>query len=254
MSNLQEKVILVTGGTSGIGAACARHFLGCGAKVVLASNQQAEGEALQKELSENSLFIHTDISQENSVQRMVEEAQKYFGRLDGVHCNAGVWRKGSVLDFNESDWNLLMGVNVQGVLWTAKHAIPLLEKSEKGVFLVTTSVAAFIGFPEHILYCASKAALEAVVRCLAVDHAGKVRVAGICPGTIDTPMLAETCAGWDKPREELYAEVAQKIPVRRLGQPEDIAKAAAFLLSDEASYINATSLVLDGGTMALPPW
>jgi NAD(P)-dependent dehydrogenase (short-subunit alcohol dehydrogenase family) len=256
--NLTDKVIIVTGGTSGIGVACARHFAACGAHVVLASNQQNEGDALQKELRENGakvLFVHTDVSQESSVQNLVQEAQKYFGRIDGVHCNAGVWRKGGVTDFNEADWNFVMGVNVKGVLWTAKHAIPVMEKNDGGgVFLITTSVAAFIGFPEHVIYCASKAALEAIVRCLAVDHAGKIRVAAVCPGTIDTPMLAATCAGWDKPVEELYAEVAQKIPVRRLGKPEDIARAAAFLLSDEASYVNATSLILDGGTMALPPW
>jgi NAD(P)-dependent dehydrogenase (short-subunit alcohol dehydrogenase family) len=258
MMNLKEKVILVTGGTSGIGAACARHFSACGAQVILASNQQSEGEALERELRESgsgALFVHTDVSDEASVQNMVQQGHEYFGRIDGVHCNAGVWRKGRVTDFNAADWNFVMGVNVQGVLWTAKHAIPVLEKNEDGgVFLITTSVAAQIGFPEHVIYCASKAALEAIVRCLAVDHAGKVRVAAVSPGTIDTPMLAATCAGWDKPVEELYAEVAQKIPVRRLGQPADIAKAAAFLLSDEASYVNATTLILDGGTMALPPW
>ena len=87
-----------------------------------------------------------------------------------------------------------------------------------------------------------------------MDHAGIVRVVGISPGTIDTPMLAATCEGWDKSVAELYAEVARRIPVRRLGQPQDIAHTAAFLLSDEASYINATTIVLDGGTMALPPW
>ncbi len=256
--NLTDKVIIVTGGTSGIGAACARHFVTCGAQIVLASNQQSEGEALQNELRASGakvLFVHTDVSEEISVQNMVSEAEKYFGRIDGVHCNAGVWRKGGVTDFNEADWNFVMGVNVQGVLWTAKHAIPVMEKNANGgVFLITTSVAAFVGFPEHVIYCASKAALEAIVRCLAVDHAGKIRVAAVCPGTIDTPMLAATCAGWDKPVEELYAEVARKIPVRRLGKPEDIAKAAAFLLSDEASYVNGASLILDGGTMALPPW
>lgn len=258
MTNFQDKVILVTGGTSGIGAACSRHFASCGAKVVLASNQQAEGEALQAELREagsEALFVHTDVSDEVSVQNLVQQAKDHFGHLDGVHCNAGVWRKGKVTEFNAADWNFVMGVNVQGVLWTAKYAIPVLEENEGGgVFLITTSVAAFIGFPEHVIYCASKAALESIVKCLAVDHAGKVRVAAVCPGTIDTPMLAATCAGWDKPVEELYAEVAQKVPVRRLGQPIDIARAAAFLLSDEASYINATSLILDGGTMALPPW
>ena len=87
-----------------------------------------------------------------------------------------------------------------------------------------------------------------------MDHAGVVRVVGVCPGTIDTPMLAASCAGWDKPKEELYAEVALKIPVRRLGQPLDIAKAAAFLMSDDAEYINGVSLPLEGGTLALPPW
>ena len=257
--NLQDKVVLVTGGTSGIGAACARQFVSLGAKVVLASNQPSEGEAMQSELGENAHFVFTDVSDESSVQNLIAQAVEKFGRIDGVHCNAGVWRKGKVTDFNDSDWNFVMGVNVQGVLWTAKHAIPVMERNAAGstpggVFLITTSVAAQIGFPEHVIYCASKAALEAIVRCLAVDHAGKVRVAAVSPGTIDTPMLAATCAGWDKPREELYAEVAEKIPVRRLGQPEDIAKAAAFLLSDEASYVNATTLILDGGTMALPPW
>jgi NAD(P)-dependent dehydrogenase (short-subunit alcohol dehydrogenase family) len=120
--------------------------------------------------------------------------------------------------------------------------------------VITTSVAAFIGFPAHALYCASKAALEALIRCLATDHAGCIRAVGVCPGTIDTPMLAASCEGWDKPVAELYAEVEKKIPVRRLGQPRDVARAVAFLLSDEASYINGTTLVLDGGTMALPPW
>jgi len=262
MTDLENKVIVVTGGTSGIGAACARHFSACGANVVLASNQQTEGERLERELRENgreALFVFTDVADEKSVQSLIRRAREYFGRIDGVHCNAGVWPQGRVTDFNDADWDFVMGVNVKGVLWTAKYAIPVLEACATengggGVFLITTSVAAFIGFPEHAIYCASKAALESIVRCLAVDHAGKIRVAAVCPGTIDTPMLAATCAGWDKPKEKLYAEVAQKIPVRRLGQPEDIAKAAAFLLSDEASYVNATSLVLDGGTMALPPW
>src|SRR5690606_37566676 len=113
-----------------------------------ASNQQNEGEALQKELGENSLFVHTDVSDESSVQNMVARAQEKFGRIDGVHCNAGVWRQGAVTEFNTADWNFVMGVNVQGVLWTAKHAIPVMEQNATGstpggVFLITTSVAAF---------------------------------------------------------------------------------------------------------------
>jgi NAD(P)-dependent dehydrogenase (short-subunit alcohol dehydrogenase family) len=254
--NLKDRVIIVTGGTSGIGEACSRHFAECGAKVVMASNQREEGQRLARNLkSDNARFVFTDVADERSVQDLVKQTVESFGRIDGIHCNAGVWRKGRVTAFDDATWDTVMGVNVKGVLWAAKHAIPVMESQRTGgVFLITTSVAAFVGFPEHAVYCASKAALEALVRCLAVDHAGKVRVAAICPGTIDTPMLAASCAGWDKPVAELYAEVARKIPTRRLGQPIDVAKAAAFLMSDDASYINGASLLMDGGTTALPPW
>jgi NAD(P)-dependent dehydrogenase (short-subunit alcohol dehydrogenase family) len=256
-SPLKDKVILVTGGTSGIGEGCTRHFASLGARVVIASNQKERGEVLEQELcgaGAEVRFVFTDVSQEASVQAMVAAAVQHYGRIDGLHCNAGVWAKGKATEFEEAVWEKVMNVNVKSVLWTAKHVIPVMETQGQGVILITTSVAAHIGFPAHALYCASKAALEAIVRCLAVDHAGKVRVVGICPGTIDTPMLAATCEGWDKPVAELYAEVARRIPVRRLGQPEDIARTAAFLLSDDAGYINGTSIVLDGGTLALPPW
>lgn len=255
--SLTGKVIIVTGGTSGIGEGCSRHFSEIGAKLVIASNQQEQGEKLEHELrtrGREARFVLTDVSSEDSVRSLVERTLESYGRIDGLHCNAGVWAKGRVTDFDDAAWDFLMGVNVKGVLWMAKHVIPVMERQGKGVIVITTSVAAFIGFPEHAVYCASKAALEALIRCIATDHAGKVRVVGVCPGTIDTPMLAASAAGWTKPLEELYADVATRIPVRRLGQPMDVAKAAAFLLSDEAGYINATSLVLDGGTMALPPW
>jgi len=255
--SLNDKVILVTGGTSGIGEGCARHFASLGARVVIASNQQDRGVALEAELraaGREVLFVFTDVSLEESVKALVERAVQHFGRIDGLHCNAGVWAKGKVTEFDEATWDKVMNVNVKSVFWTAKHVVPVMEAQGQGVILITTSVAAHIGFPAHGLYCASKAALDALVRCLAVDHAGKVRVVGISPGTIDTPMLATICQDWDKPVAELYAEVARRIPVRRLGQPEDIAHTAAFLLSDDAGYINGTSIVLDGGTMALPPW
>lgn len=255
--DLQGKVLLVTGGTSGIGEACVRHFASLGAQVAAVSNQREAGASLETELraaGSDVTYVYADVADEASVQAAVESTVAAYGRIDGVHCNAGVWAKGKVTDFDDAVWEKVMGVNVKGVFWTAKHAIPALENTGKGVFLVTTSVAAFVGFPAHALYCASKGALESLVRCLATDHAGKVRVVGICPGTIDTPMLAATCEGWDKPVEELYAEVARRIPVRRLGQPDDIARTAAFLFSDDAGYINATSIVLDGGTLALPPW
>ncbi|MCF6312400.1 MAG: SDR family oxidoreductase [Verrucomicrobiales bacterium] len=258
MNSLKNKVIIVTGGTSGMGAASSRLFAELGASVVAASIQREEGVALEAEIQQaggEGKFIYADVSDEESVKRMISQTVEAYGRLDGVYCNAGVWEKGLVTDFNDRIWNKVMGVNVKGALWLAKHSIPVMEKNEAGgVFLTTTSVAAQIAFPAHALYCASKAALEALVRSLAVDHPGKIRSVGISPGTIETPMLAATCEGWDRPVEELYEEVAKKIPSRRLGQPEDIARTAAFLMSDAAAYINGTVIVLDGGTGPLPPW
>ncbi len=252
-----NKVIIVTGGTSGIGAACTRHLAGLGARLVFASNQEAEGAALERELRDaghEARFVPVDITDEANVASMVGQTVAWYGRLDAVHSNAGAWAQGKITDFDDAIWNKVMGVNVKGNFLVAKHAIPAMEQSGGGVLVITTSVAVHVGFPQHAVYCASKAALDALIRCLANDHAGVVRVVGVSPGTIDTPMLAATCAGWDKPVAELYAEVAQKIPVRRLGQPEDVAKAVAFLIGDDAGYINGTTLVLDGGTLGLPPW
>jgi NAD(P)-dependent dehydrogenase (short-subunit alcohol dehydrogenase family) len=130
-----------------------------------------------------------------------------------------------------------------------------MERQGKGTICITTSVAAEIGFPEHAVYCASKAALVALMRSLTTDHSPNgVRFVAVSPGTIDTPMLAASCEGWDKPKEELYAEVAKKIPVQRMGQPIDVARAVAFLLSDGAEFINGSVVHLEGGTLALPPW
>ena len=254
---LTGKVILLTGGTSGIGEGCTRYYAEKAAKVVFASNQEAEGKALEDELQGQGLaarFVPVDIRDEESVKAMVDAAVGHYGRIDCLHANAGVWVEGTVEDFTAEVFDFIMGVNVKGTFQTVKHVVPVMREQGQGVVVITTSVAAFVGFPAHALYCASKAALEAFIRCMATDYAGIIRTVGVCPGTIDTPMLAASCAGWDTPKEELYAEVAKKIPVRRLGTAEDIAKAAAFLMSDDASYIHGVPLPLEGGTLALPPW
>jgi len=254
---IADKVIIVTGGTSGIGESCATHFAECGASVAIASDQTDRGQAMERELRDRGLearFLGLNVVDEGSVKAMVAGALEHYGRIDVLVSNAGVWRQGRVTDFNLDDWNAVMGVNVMGNFWLAKHVVPVMAKQGGGVIAITTSAAAFVGFPEHALYSASKGALESMIRSMAVDHAGVIRVVGLCPGTIDTPMLAAACAGWDKPMEEVYADVARRIPVRRMGRPLDVAKAAAFLISDDAGYVNATSLLLDGGTLALPPW
>ncbi len=255
--SLEGKVIVVTGGTSGIGEGCSRHFAALGNQVVIASNQPEQGAAMQEELQaagHEAIFVEADVSDEGSMQNLVTRTLASYGRIDCLMSNAGAWCEGKVTDFNEADWDLIFGVNVKGNFLLLKHVVPVMEEQGQGTILITSSVAAFIGFPAHALYCASKGALEVLIRCMATDYAGVIRTVGICPGTIDTPMLRASCAGWDTPEDELLADVAQKIPVRRLGTPEDVAKAAAFLLSDDAGYINGSSVMMEGGTLALPPW
>ncbi len=258
MSNLKDKVILITGGTSGIGEGCTELFARSGAKVVTVSIQEQEGTALAERLTAEGhtcVFKFCDVSKEAEVKAAVDLAVEKFGRLDVVHANAGVLRNQNIKDLTVDDFHLIMNVNVLGPALLCKHAIPVMEKQGKGVVCLTTSVAADIGFPEHAVYGASKAALVALMRSLTTDHSPKgIRFVGVSPGTIDTPMLAASCEGWDQPKEVLYADVAKKIPVQRMGQPIDVAEAVAFLISDEAGFINGSIVQLEGGTLCLPPW
>jgi NAD(P)-dependent dehydrogenase (short-subunit alcohol dehydrogenase family) len=256
--HLQDKVILITGGTSGIGEACTELFARHGAKVVTMSIQQEAGTALARRLSDEGLaciFHYGDTSREADVKTAIDLAVRQFGRLDCVHANAGVLRNQKITDITLDDFYALINVNLLGPVLVAKHAIPIMERQGRGVICFTTSVAAEIGFPAHGVYCASKAAVVALMRCLATDHSPQgVRFVAVSPGTIDTPMLAASCAGWDTPKDVLYAQVAKKIPVQRMGEPVDVARAVAFLLSDEAGFINGSVIHLEGGTLCLPPW
>lgn len=258
MYDLKERVILVTGGTSGIGEACTELFARSGAKVLTMSIQEEAGEALAGKLSAEGhqcLFHFGDVSKEEDVKAAVQMAVERFGRLDAVHANAGVLRNQKITEITLDDFHLMINVNLLGAVLVAKHTVPVMERQGKGVICFTTSVAADIGFPGHAVYCASKAALVALIRSLTTDHSPNgVRFVGVSPGTIDTPMLAASCEGFDKPKDELYAEVAKKIPVQRMGQPMDVARAVAFLLSDDAGFIGGSVVHLEGGTLALPPW
>jgi NAD(P)-dependent dehydrogenase (short-subunit alcohol dehydrogenase family) len=258
MSSLQDRVVLITGGTSGIGLACARLLSERGAKVVAMSIQADEGRALEEELSNQGrdcAFVHGDVSREDDVKAAVSLAVERFGRLDAVHSNAGVLRNQKITELSLDEFHLLVNVNLLGPVLIAKHAIPVMERQGKGCICFTTSVAADIGFPQHGVYCASKAAVVALMRSLTTDHSPRgVRFVAVSPGTIDTPMLAASVEGWEKPKDELYAEVAKKLPVQRMGKPDDVAQAVAFLLSDEAEFINGSVIHLEGGTLALPPW
>ena len=255
---LKDKVILITGGTSGIGQACTELLARHGAKVVTMSIQPEAGEALVRRLTDEGhscLFHYGDTSQEPDVMAAVELAESHFGRLDCVHANAGVLRNQKITDITLDDFYALINVNLLGPVLVCKHAIPVMERQGRGVICFTTSVAADIGFPAHGVYAASKAGVVALMRSLTTDHSPHgVRFVAVSPGTIDTPMLAASCAGWDTPQDILYAQVAKKIPVQRLGRPSDVANLVAFLFTDEAGFINGSVIPVEGGTLCLPPW
>ena len=256
--HLKDKVILITGGTSGIGEACTELFARHGAKVIAMSIQQEAGTALAKRLTSEGhecLFHFGDVSKEPEVKAAVDLALDRFGRLDCVHANAGVLRNQKITDLTLDDFYTLVNVNLLGPVLACKYAIPVMERQGKGVICFTTSVAAEIGFPAHAVYCATKAAVVALMRSLTTDHSPKgVRFVAVSPGTIDTPMLADSCKGFDKPKDVLYAEVAKKIPVQRMGRPIDVANVVGFLFTDDAGFVNGSVVHLEGGTLCLPPW
>lgn len=256
--HLKDKVILITGGTSGIGEACTELFARHGANVITMSIQPEEGQSLASRLTAEGhtcIFLHGDTSSEEDVQAAVRLAVDRFGRLDCVHANAGVLRNQKITEITLDDFYALINVNLLGPVLVCKHAIPVMERQGQGVICFTTSVAAEVGFPAHAVYCASKAAVVALMRSLTTDHSPKgVRFVAVSPGTIDTPMLAASCAGWDTPKEVLYAQVAKKIPVQRIGKPIDVAHVVGFLFTDEAGFINGSVIHLEGGTLCLPPW
>ncbi len=258
MGNLNGKVIVVTGGTSGIGLACCEHFARQGASVVAVSIQSEEGRILSERLTAEGhrcSFFPADVSSEDEVRAAINFTRETLGKIDAVHSNAGVLRSQKITELTVEDFHLLINVNLLGAALITKHAVPIMQEQGRGVICYTTSVAADIGFPEHGIYAASKAAIVAMMRSLVTDHSPEgIRFVAVSPGTIDTPMLAASCEGWAKPKEELYADVAAKIPVRRLGQPDDVARIVAFLFGEDAEFINGTVIGVEGGTLALPPW
>ena len=171
--HLKDKVILVTGGTSGIGEACTELFARHGAKVVTMSIQQEAGAVLASRLTGEGLtcqFHYGDTSEEAAVQAAIALAVEQFGRLDCVHANAGVLSNQKITELTVEQFHKVVNVNLLGPVLVAKHAIPIMERQGGGVICFTTSVAAEIGFPAHGIYCASKAAVVALMRSLTTDH------------------------------------------------------------------------------------
>lgn len=249
---LAGKVAIVTGGAGGIGRASCRAFAREGAKVVVADQDGGAGEQVAEQLvsrGAEAVAVRVDVTRGAEVESLVAGTEDRWGRLDVMFNNAGIFHPadGSVLETSEEAWSEVIDVNLKGVFLGCKYAVAALERSGGGVIINTASFVATMGAAvSQSAYTASKGGVLALTREIAVEFARKgIRANAICPGPIDTPMLAELFAD-EKARQRRLVH----IPMGRLGRAEEIAEAAVYLASDESSYVTGTEFMVDGGIRA----
>jgi NAD(P)-dependent dehydrogenase (short-subunit alcohol dehydrogenase family) len=253
MGILDGKVAIITGATSGIGERIAEVFVAEGAQVVVAGRREAEGSALERRLAQRASFIRTDVAQEADVKAMVDHAVQRFGYLDIMINNAGSTAQvTSIAELDMAHFDAVMDVNIRGVVLCLKYAARAMIPRGKGSIVNISSIAGsrggFTGHP----YGASKGAVHAVTRSTATELGEKgIRVNSISPGGIVTGIFGKN-AGVEGSKADHVADAVRDVfatlqPIPRAGETEDIARAAAFLASDAASFINGHDLVVDGG-------
>ncbi len=246
-NKLKDKVCIITGATGGMGRAISETFAASGAQLILSGRNKEKGSALEKKLK-NSVFIQGDVSTAQHNKELVQAAISNFGRLDILSINAGVLGLGNVVDLSVETWHKTLETNLSAIFYLSKFAIPYLSESKSGNILINASIAAFKSFPNHPAYCASKAASVALMKQLAVDYGPKLRVNAICPGPVDTPLLHDSAIAFENP-ESAVGNAKKMTLLQRLGTPEDIAKLALFLVSDDASWITGSTINIDGGIL-----
>jgi len=255
MGELDGRVAIITGGASGIGAATTRLFVQNGARVVVGDLQKDLGDAMAKELSPNVVFQRTDVSDEDDVRALVGRAESSFGRLDCIFNNAGFGGAlGPISETPVDEWDLTFAVLVRGVYLGMKHAAPLLSR-EGGSIISTASVAGLVaGFSPHA-YAAAKAAVVQLTKSVALELAeSRVRVNCICPGFIATPLALNTVGKPQSAMEPRKASMTDAQPIRRPGEPDDIAEMALFLAGDRSTFVTGQAFVVDGGFHAGRSW
>ncbi len=246
MGRLSGKVAIVTGAAQGMGAATARLFAAEGAKVALGDVKDEAGAALAKEIGDACFFQKLDVSSDDSWRAFVEATAGKFGGIDVVINNAGLVHFTPIEAFNPGDANAILGVNVVGPMLGAKHAVPYMKKRGKGVIVNISSVDGFRGCNGLTLYTASKWAVRGLTKSLAYELGPLgIRVCSVHPGAVDTPMGNHRGQKGD----ELNANY-KRVPLQRIGQPEEIARVSLFVASDDASYVTGAEIAVDGGWSA----
>jgi NAD(P)-dependent dehydrogenase (short-subunit alcohol dehydrogenase family) len=245
-----NKVVLVTGGTSGIGKTTAIAFAKAGAKVVLSGRRAAEGEAVVAKITAaggTARFVRADVAVEADVKNLVEQTVAAFGRLDVAFNNAGVEWMGPLVEAKESDYRKLFDTNVWGVVASLKYEIPAMLKTGGGAIVNTSSVAGHIGMAGASLYIGTKHAVEGLTKSAALEFAKQgIRVNAVAPAAIETDMV-DRFVGTEGPARDYLVSLH---PIGRAGQTREIADVVLFLCSEGASFITGESVKVDGGLTA----
>ena len=246
---LKDKVAIITGAASGIGKATAKLFAEHGAKVVVADIDENGGNQTVTDIQDagnEAIFIQTDVTIKADTEQMVAQTLKNYGKLDTLLNSAGIAMRLPVAELPEEDWHRCLDVNLNGVFLCAKAAIPAMQKNGGGSIINMSSIYGIVGADVRAAYVASKGAVTNLTRGMALDYAeDNIRVNCICPGFVETPLVA----GVIKTPDE-YQKLANKHPMRRLGQPEEIAYGALYLASDESAFVTGIALPIDGGYTA----
>ena len=243
---MENKVALVVGGSTGIGRATAVAFAKAGAKVVVASRGEKRGQEtveLVKQAGTEGLFIQTDVSDKSSVKNLIGQTIDTYGRIDAAFNNAGIEGKTApLIETDEDDFDSIINVNLKGVYLCLKYQIAAMLETG-GAIVNTASIGGVIGFPNTAIYCASKHGVIGLTKTAALELAkSNIRVNAIAPGAVQTDLLNRMSGG-----EEAAQAIAQAIPNGRISSPDEISGAVIWLCSDEATYVNGHTLVIDGG-------
>jgi NAD(P)-dependent dehydrogenase (short-subunit alcohol dehydrogenase family) len=253
MFSLNDKIILISGAGSGIGAAIARIFAKAGAFVLVCDLQEAAAQATVESIRQaggHGEFLHLNVADEQSAAASFEWVHKEKGRLDVLVNNAGIGHVGTILQTSASDLDRLYAVNVRGIFNMSKAFLPGMLERKSGNIINLASIGGVLGIRDRLAYCTTKFAVVGLTKSMALDHARDgVRVNCICPGRVETPFVSARLAEYPDP-EKAYREMSETQALGRMATPQEIGHAALYLASDESSFITGTAFLIDGGWSA----